>query len=69
MSIPYETGMVSDCKTLYLVPCSDTRTGILASHGITVADFGARNADVRLSSTSIWLGYHTYVGIVIHVLT
>jgi LysM repeat protein len=60
---PYETGMVSDCDSFYLVSSGDTCTSIADSYGITVADIEAWNPDVGSSCTGIWLGYYICVGI------
>jgi LysM repeat protein len=60
---PYETGMVSDCDSFYLVTSGDTCTSIADSAGITVADIEAWNADVGTDCTDIWLDYYICVGI------
>jgi LysM repeat protein len=60
---PIQTGMVTTCKTFYLVVSGDGCYDIAAAAGVTLANFYAWNPAVGTNCASLWPDYYVCIGV------
>ncbi|KAH7039792.1 uncharacterized protein B0I36DRAFT_309348 [Microdochium trichocladiopsis] len=61
---PFQVGMVSNCKSFYLVRSGDTCSSIASARGISVNNFIRWNPAVGAGCTGMWANTWACVGLI-----